>query len=92
LELACAKADAVPPKMHAIYTSFDPSGDVNRAPADVTPDDNSRLLSRNAGVAGAGNASMPPAAPPQSTDALPGLYSGRPMRQYIVAPPIYGRR
>jgi hypothetical protein len=51
-----------------------------------------RLRSRVVNSALAGdNPSNPPAPPPQS-DPQFGIYSGKPMRQWIVPPPIWGRR
>lgn len=34
----------------------------------------------------------PGAGSPQQAIGLPGLYSGRPTRQYVVPPPLFGRR
>jgi hypothetical protein len=72
--------------------SLGPSDDVETGSVATRPDGDMRLLSRRVKPALAGNDIPGQPAPLQRAVGLPGIYSGRPMRQWIVPPPIFGRR
>ncbi len=68
------------------------SDNAESASVGALPDNATRLLDRRANSALAGNNIGSRPGPLLRTVGLPGIYSGRPMPQWIVPPPIFGRR
>jgi len=75
-----------------LRASLESPGDVGTAPAGTRPDRSPGPSSRRVSSAlGSGDPSDQSAPPLQPGPPL-GIYSGRSMRQWIVPPPIFGRR
>jgi hypothetical protein len=70
--------------------SLAPSDDA--ASGETVPGLYPRLRGRGVSSIFAGNNSSNQPAPPLQTDPPLGIYSGKPMRQWIIPPPIWGRR